>query len=304
VPVDEALARFAPRGQARGVVPTALRVDVLMATDLASEGLNLQDADVVVHYDLPWNPVRLAQRVGRTVRLGGTHEHVDVWWFAPPEPIDRTLGTLDRISRKAAVQLSLPVPTTSLVGRAHVVSDMLERREGTIHEIAGPVHGHAVVRGPPSTCAVIRWEGLRGPLREVLSLSNGAGLDALAGAAVLPPCDGSIPPATLSALRSAVQLRARQSCLVTLSPATRDLARRVLALARVAGARRDRRLLSRLDAALARLRDGVVVGAERELAGQLGQPTAEGLAAWLARHPARDPGLHAPTLETVLACIT
>ena len=42
-----------------------METDVLIATDLLSEGLNLQDAARVVHYDLPWSPARLAQRVGR-----------------------------------------------------------------------------------------------------------------------------------------------------------------------------------------------------------------------------------------------
>jgi hypothetical protein len=275
-------------------------VDVLVATDLASEGLNLQDADVVVHYDLPWNPLRLAQRVGRTVRLGGMHDRVDVWWFAPPESIERTLGMLDRITRKAALQLSLPVPATSLVGRARVVSDALERRESAIHDVGGPVHGHAVVGGAVGTKAVIRWDCNGGSLREVLTVAEGDAFDPTGQSEALRPSDGSIPPPTLEALRDAVLVRARRSSLVRLSPTSQSLAKGVLAAARDAGARRDRRLLSCLDAVLGRLRDGVAVGAERELADRVAGPAPEALAAWLDRHPARNPGLHAPTLETVL----
>jgi superfamily II DNA or RNA helicase len=296
VSLEEALRRFAPHARGGSVVPPALAVDVLVATDLASEGLNLQDADVVAHYDLPWNPLRLAQRVGRTVRLGGMHDQVDVWWFAPPESIERTLGSLERIVRKAAVQLTLPVPATSLVGRARVVSDVLERRERAIRDIACPVRGHAVVSGPVGAKAVIRWDASRGPLREAVDLAGGEVFDV----SHRGPSDGPIPPGTLAALRHAVLVRARSSSRVTLSPTSRLLARRVLAAARVAGARRDRRLLSCLDGVLARLRDGVAVGAERELADQLCAPAAEALEVWLGRHPARDPGLRAPTLETAL----
>jgi len=301
VPLEEALQRFAPRARGGNAVPPALAVDVLVATDLASEGLNLQDASVVAHYDLPWNPLRLAQRLGRTVRLGGPHERVDVWWFAPPEPVEQTLGTLERIARKAAVQLTLPVPATSLVGQARVVSDVLERRERAVRDAAGPVHGHAVVRGPPGGTAVIRWDTIGGPLREAVDLGAEGGFDVSSVADAWGPSDGPIPPEALAALRHAVLVRARRSSRVALSPASRVLAGRVLAAARIAGARRDRRALACLDAVLARLRDGVAVGAERELSEQLDGLTVERLETWLARHPARDPGLRAPTLETVMS---
>lgn len=45
-------------------------VDVLVMTDVASEGLNLQHANVVVHYEPPWSPIKIVQRVGRVWRLG------------------------------------------------------------------------------------------------------------------------------------------------------------------------------------------------------------------------------------------
>jgi hypothetical protein len=299
--LDEALARFAPRAQSGGAVPPALAVDVLVATDLASEGLNLQDADVVVHYDLPWNPLRLAQRVGRTVRLGGMHDHVNVWWFAPSEPIERVLGTLERIRRKAATQLSLTVPATSVVGRAQIVSEALERREQATRDAADPVHGHAVIRGAPGATAVIRWEANGGALREVLHVCGAGPVPDLDRTDRPRSVDEPIPLAIMAELHRAVLARARWSSRIPLSPASRVLAKHVLALARLAGARRDRRLLSCLDAALTRLREGVAVGAERELAGHIDRATAERLVGWIDRHPPRDPRLRSPTVETVLA---
>lgn len=56
--------------------------DTLVATDLAGEGLNLQRARRVVHWDLPWSPVRLDQRNGRAWRMGQTHD-VEVVLFRP-----------------------------------------------------------------------------------------------------------------------------------------------------------------------------------------------------------------------------
>src|SRR5207302_3738939 len=67
----DVLRAFSPVAQgATGRPPAALETDVLLATDLLSEGLNLQDAVRVIHYDVPWSPARLAQRVGRIDRAG------------------------------------------------------------------------------------------------------------------------------------------------------------------------------------------------------------------------------------------
>ena len=57
--------------------------DALIATDMASEGLNLQRAGVVVHYDLPWNPVKLDQRNGRAHRIGQRRPAVRAIYFLP-----------------------------------------------------------------------------------------------------------------------------------------------------------------------------------------------------------------------------
>ncbi len=78
----EALDGFAPLGRGRAANPL-LEADVLVATDVASEGLNLQDARAVVNYDLPWNPVRVMQRVGRIERLYSPHRQIDVAHLVP-----------------------------------------------------------------------------------------------------------------------------------------------------------------------------------------------------------------------------
>ena len=56
------------------------QIDLLISTDVLSEGLNLQDAALIINYDLHWNPVRLMQRIGRVdrrldiAREGGSSE--------------------------------------------------------------------------------------------------------------------------------------------------------------------------------------------------------------------------------------
>ncbi len=46
---------------------------ILISTDAGGEGLNLQFCHVVINYDIPWNPMRLEQRIGRVDRIGQTH---------------------------------------------------------------------------------------------------------------------------------------------------------------------------------------------------------------------------------------
>ncbi|SFH38565.1 helicase-related protein [Modicisalibacter xianhensis] len=53
-------------------------IDILLCTDAAAEGLNLQSADLLINFDLPWNPMMLEQRIGRIDRIGQHHEHIRV----------------------------------------------------------------------------------------------------------------------------------------------------------------------------------------------------------------------------------
>ena len=64
--------RFSPRSNGKGV-PDHQQLRVLVATDVLSEGQNLQDAFVVVNYDLPWAIIRLIQRAGRGCASGDAH---------------------------------------------------------------------------------------------------------------------------------------------------------------------------------------------------------------------------------------
>ena len=59
------------------------QVQVLLATDAAGEGINLQRAHLMVNYDLPWNPNRLEQRFGRIHRIGQTEDGSSTIWAKP-----------------------------------------------------------------------------------------------------------------------------------------------------------------------------------------------------------------------------
>lgn len=74
---------------------------VLLASDVAAEGLDLQRAARVVHYDLPWTAMRLAQREGRSRRLGGTHTEIEVIRMDPPGWLERRLRIGVTLQRKS-----------------------------------------------------------------------------------------------------------------------------------------------------------------------------------------------------------
>jgi superfamily II DNA or RNA helicase len=76
---------------------------VLITTDVAAEGLDLQGVEQVVHYDLPWTSVRLDQRDGRALRLGSLHEKVDVIRFDPPALLADRLRQVTILARKRAL---------------------------------------------------------------------------------------------------------------------------------------------------------------------------------------------------------
>ncbi|MDQ6887432.1 MAG: DEAD/DEAH box helicase [Gemmatimonadota bacterium] len=98
----DAIRRFAPIGSGACPAPRAESIDLLLATDLLSEGVNLQDASVVVHLDLPWTPARLEQRVGRARRMGSEHPRVAVYALAPPASVELLLGVERRLREKLA----------------------------------------------------------------------------------------------------------------------------------------------------------------------------------------------------------
>ena len=80
-------------------------VRILISTDVLSEGLNLQDANQIINYDLHWNPVRLMQRIGRVDRRMDPskpvqYDKVHVYNFLPPAEVDRILGLYARVSGK------------------------------------------------------------------------------------------------------------------------------------------------------------------------------------------------------------
>lgn len=101
---DEAeriVKRFSPTWNlaAREPMPGP-EIRVLLATDIVSEGQNLQDCARVLNYDLHWNPVRLIQRFGRVDRIGTEHEVIYLHNMWPDVEVDAELLLTDRLHRR------------------------------------------------------------------------------------------------------------------------------------------------------------------------------------------------------------
>lgn len=92
--------RFSPKSNEVTDLPANKEIRVLTATDVLSEGQNLQDGYIVVNYDLPWAIVRLIQRAGRVDRIGQKSEIIYCYSFLPAEGVDRIIHLRDRIRHR------------------------------------------------------------------------------------------------------------------------------------------------------------------------------------------------------------
>ena len=106
---EEKVKRFAPKANfSRDDSPEELqeyldnKIDILICTDVLSEGQNLQDAGNLVNYDLHWNPVRMIQRAGRIDRLGTEFENLFVYNCFPEEGLEKLLGLVKRLQERIA----------------------------------------------------------------------------------------------------------------------------------------------------------------------------------------------------------
>lgn len=109
--------------------------DVLVATDLVAEGLNLQRAGMVIHYDLPWNPVKIDQRNGRALRIGQTRDSVAAIYFLPTGDRSRVMNIVARKNetRRRMLAAAVPAEAGTCTMRARVARGAAVIRFGVEH---------------------------------------------------------------------------------------------------------------------------------------------------------------------------
>ena len=89
--------RFSPKSNGQNI-PVEEQYRVLIATDVLSEGQNLQDAHVIVNYDMPWAIIRLIQRAGRVDRIGQTFDKIFCYTFFPADKIEEIIRLRSRLN--------------------------------------------------------------------------------------------------------------------------------------------------------------------------------------------------------------
>jgi len=93
--------RFSPiSNNRRDHVKPEEELRILIASDVLSEGQNLQDCSIVVNYDLPWAIIRLIQRVGRVDRIGQKADKILCYSFMPAEGVERIIRLRARVSQR------------------------------------------------------------------------------------------------------------------------------------------------------------------------------------------------------------
>lgn len=95
----ELAARFSPASHGTKLSPER-ELRVLIATDVLSEGHNLQDCAIIVNYDLPWAIIRLIQRAGRVDRIGQNAEKILCYSFLPAEGVERIINLRERLRQR------------------------------------------------------------------------------------------------------------------------------------------------------------------------------------------------------------
>ncbi len=94
------LMEFAPGANNPEQKSIERQADILVTSDVLSEGQNLQDCNYAINYDLPWNPMKIVQRVGRIDRLTSKHRTVTSAVFFPEKELEDELGLLVKLTRK------------------------------------------------------------------------------------------------------------------------------------------------------------------------------------------------------------
>jgi len=93
-------SRFSPKSKKYELKEGETELQYLFSTDVLSEGQNLQDAGILINYDLHWNPVRMIQRNGRVNRLGSEFEEVYIYNMKPEQKLDTYLELVKRLEGK------------------------------------------------------------------------------------------------------------------------------------------------------------------------------------------------------------
>ena len=112
-------------------------VDILVSTEVLSEGQNLQDCNYVVNYDLPWNPMRIVQRTGRVDRLTSRHETVRTRACYPASELDDLIQLVGKLMEKIDVAGKVVGTDVEILGKMPNPKEFNGRMAMDVRALAG-----------------------------------------------------------------------------------------------------------------------------------------------------------------------
>lgn len=137
-------------------------VDMLISTDVLSEGQNLQDCGVLINYDLHWNPTRMVQRAGRIDRLGSLFDTLSIYNMFPERALEELLGLVRSLTAKIDVINQTGFLDASVLGEVVTPRDF-----NTLKRIAD--EDDTVIEEQESFLELASSEALLAELQRVLS---------------------------------------------------------------------------------------------------------------------------------------
>ena len=134
-PTDNA-HRFSPMSNGvKGVAGTPQEIRVLISTDVLSEGQNLQDAHIVLNYDLPWAIIRLIQRAGRVDRIGQKSEQIVCYSVLPEDGLENIIRLRGRLTRRISENAEVVgADETFFDGDPINIKDIYNEKSGILDE--------------------------------------------------------------------------------------------------------------------------------------------------------------------------
>jgi SNF2 family DNA or RNA helicase len=167
---------FAPTANARPEWRgTDKEIDVLLSTDVLSEGQNLQDCGYLVNYDLHWNPTRLVQRAGRVDRIGSEFDTLWLYNMFPDEGLERLLRLVESLNFKITSIDRLGFHDASILGEAVRPGDPIPHPAHGRHRSQGIAGGVSCLAAPPRPFETARCRaGRRGTARGGESAATGS----------------------------------------------------------------------------------------------------------------------------------
>lgn len=130
--------RFSPQSnEKQEEVHDSEALRVLIATDILSEGQNLQDAHIIVNYDIPWAIIRLIQRAGRVDRIGQQSDFIMCYSFMPADGVERLIRLRARIRQRLSENAEVVGSDESFFDDEtgdKVIHDLYTEKEGILDD--------------------------------------------------------------------------------------------------------------------------------------------------------------------------